>query len=207
MPKIVDHEQRRNEIVATYLKLVERDGINGASSRALAAELGISNSLLWRYFDDMDALVERAYSAVVAHTNSRVGKAIQDQHGLTAVYALIDELFPVTQESKAEARVVVEYWATKARNKNSYVEPHNCWRLNLIDFLEEARCTGEIAEDAPTSLLADIILDIVGNSQTEYAMSGDDHIALAARDLAREVVYLRRDPKHPHDPIVPIVGR
>lgn len=51
MPKIVDHEERRQQIVDTFLTLVERGrGLDAASSRALAAELGISNSLLWRYF-------------------------------------------------------------------------------------------------------------------------------------------------------------
>ena len=34
------------------------------------------------------------------------------------------------------------------------------------------------------------VMGIVGNAQIEYAMSGDDHVALAARDLARSVVRL-----------------
>lgn len=190
MPKIVDHEQRRTTIVSTFLSLVERHGFDGATSRALAAELGISNSLLWRYFSDMDALVERAYREVVAHTNARVAQAIDGRTGLAAAYALIDELFPVTTASKAEARVVVEYWGAKARNRNSYVEPHNCWRLKLVDFLTEASAAGEIPADAPVRTLADAVMGIVGNAQIEYAMSGDDHVALAARDLARAVVRL-----------------
>ena len=164
MPKIVDHEQRRTAIVSTFLSLVEQRGLDGATSRALAAELGISNSLLWRYFSDMDALIERAYREVVAHTNARVAQSIDGRTGLAAAYALIDELFPVTTA--------------------------NCWRLKLVDFLTEASAAGEIPADAPVHTLANAVMGIVGNAQIEYAMSGDDHVALAARDLARSVVRL-----------------
>lgn len=191
MPKIVDHEERRQQIVDTFLTLVERGrGLDAASSRALAAELGISNSLLWRYFKDMDEIVERAYREVVAHTNARIERGIAGRHGLDAVHALIDELMPVTDASKAEACVVVAYWAAKTRDGHSYVEPHGCWRTKLVAFLEEARGMGQVADDCPARVLADAVVDIVDNAQVEYVMAGDDRLALEARDLARAIVRL-----------------
>lgn len=191
MPKIVDHEERRQQIVDTFLTLVERGrGLDAASSRALAAELGISNSLLWRYFKDMDEIVERAYREVVAHTNARIERSIDGKHGLDAVHALIDELVPVTDASKAEACVVVAYWTAKARDRRPYIEPHNCWRTKLVDFLEEARGLGQVADDCPAQVIADAVIDIIDNAQVEYVMAEDDHMALAARDLARAVVRL-----------------
>ncbi|WP_051198353.1 TetR/AcrR family transcriptional regulator [Bifidobacterium sp. AGR2158] len=191
MPKIVDHEERRQQIIDAFLTLVERGrGLDAASSRALAAQLGVSNSLLWRYFDDMDAIVERAYREVVARTNARIERGIAGRRGLDAVHALIDELMPVTSVSQAEARIVVAYWAAKVRDRRSYVEPHNCWRVKLVDFLEQACELGEVADDCPVQVLADAVVDIVDNAQVEFAMSEDEHTALAARDLARAIVRL-----------------
>ncbi|KFI64198.1 TetR/AcrR family transcriptional regulator [Bifidobacterium cuniculi] len=190
MPKIVDHDQRRAQIIAAFLKLVEQEGLTAASSRALSSSMGISNGLLWRYFKDMNAIVESAYDQVVRQTHGRVDAALEGKVGMEAVYALIDELLPVTSVSKAEARIVAEYWHVQARAEASYLEGHDCWRAQLADLLGQARDRGEVAEDVPVTVIADAIMAIVGNAQVEYAMSGDDHQALAARDLARALVRL-----------------
>ncbi|MEE1296869.1 MAG: TetR/AcrR family transcriptional regulator [Bifidobacterium sp.] len=190
MPKIVDHDQRRAQIIAAFLGLVETEGLSGATSRALSARLGISNSLLWRYFDDMNAIVAAAYRTVVAQVNERVGAALEGREGLDAVYALIDELLPVTQVSKAAARIVVEYWGVMAHSEIPYLETHDCWRGRLVDQLGAARECGQVPPDVPVETVADAIMAIVGNAQVEYAMSGDDRQALRSRDLARALVHL-----------------
>ena len=42
MPKIVDHETRREEIAEALWRVVRRDGVRAASVRTIAAEAGWS---------------------------------------------------------------------------------------------------------------------------------------------------------------------
>ena len=52
MPKIVDWDARRDEILAATWRVIARDGIARATIRAIAREAGCSRGILAHYFDD-----------------------------------------------------------------------------------------------------------------------------------------------------------
>ncbi len=54
MPKIVDHDARREEIAQALWRVVRRDGIRAASVRTVAAEAGWSAGAVRYYFPDQD---------------------------------------------------------------------------------------------------------------------------------------------------------
>jgi TetR/AcrR family transcriptional repressor of bet genes len=57
MPRAVDHEQRRFEIVAGLWQIVAEQGIEGVSLRTVAARAGVSMGRVQHYFGTKDALV------------------------------------------------------------------------------------------------------------------------------------------------------
>ena len=52
MPKIVDWDARRDEILAATWRVIARDGIARATIRAIAREADCSRGILAHYFDD-----------------------------------------------------------------------------------------------------------------------------------------------------------
>ena len=52
MPKIVDWDARRDEILSATWRVIARDGIARATIRAIAREAGCSRGILAHYFDD-----------------------------------------------------------------------------------------------------------------------------------------------------------
>ena len=52
MPKIVDWDERRDEILSATWRVIARDGITGATIRAIAKEANCSRGILGHYFDD-----------------------------------------------------------------------------------------------------------------------------------------------------------
>ena len=50
MPKIVDHDKRRQLIIDGMWKIVQRDGFDAVSVRSVAAEEGLSKSTIAHYF-------------------------------------------------------------------------------------------------------------------------------------------------------------
>src|SRR5919198_1840349 len=71
MPRIVDHEQRRAEVAAAVWRIVSRDGLEAATVRRVAAETGMSTSVVSHYFAGKDDLLRLAFRIVVARGRDR----------------------------------------------------------------------------------------------------------------------------------------
>jgi len=65
MPRVVDHEERRWEIVFALWLVIARDGIEGVSLRHVATEAGVSMGRIQHYFGTKDALVLAGCTALV----------------------------------------------------------------------------------------------------------------------------------------------
>ena len=62
MPKIVDWDARRDEILSATWRVIARDGIAKATIRAIAREAGCSRGILAHYFDDKADILGSALS-------------------------------------------------------------------------------------------------------------------------------------------------
>ncbi|OQO94791.1 hypothetical protein B1813_01500 [Saccharomonospora piscinae] len=106
MPKVVNHEQRRQQIAEALWRVVERAGIEGATVRAVADEAGWSMGALRYYFDShqrllrfaVDVLVERVLARLQRHIDSGVT-------GLVLAQRLLEELLPLDADRGVEVTV------------------------------------------------------------------------------------------------------
>src|SRR6478735_2029550 len=71
MPRIVDHEERRAEVAAAVWLIVSRDGLEAATVRRVAAETGMSTSVVSHYFAGKDDLLRLAFRIVVDRGRER----------------------------------------------------------------------------------------------------------------------------------------
>ena len=65
MPKIVDHEQRRTEIIYALWQVIYERGIHAASYQAVARAAGISVGRIQHYFASKQDLVRAGCQAIV----------------------------------------------------------------------------------------------------------------------------------------------
>ena len=75
MPKLVDHEQRREELAAAVWRLAAHDGLDAVTIRAVAAEAGWSTGALHHYFGDKEELLLFAFRTVADRVARRVAEA------------------------------------------------------------------------------------------------------------------------------------
>ncbi|MGV8874662.1 MAG: TetR/AcrR family transcriptional regulator [Rhodococcus sp. (in: high G+C Gram-positive bacteria)] len=108
MPKIVDHEARRAEIVAAVWRVIERAGMNGATVRSVAAEAGVSPGSLRYYFSDQGELVLFAAEAMTQRVVHRLEAHPTDGDGLTRAIRVLEELLPLDDDRRAEASIWLE---------------------------------------------------------------------------------------------------
>ena len=107
MPKIVDRDARRAEIAEAVMRVIARDGIEGASVRTIAAESGWSAGAVRHYFSSQDELLGFAADFVMRRIEGRLQAAIDDgaRPGRARVTHLLEQLLPLDGERIAESRV------------------------------------------------------------------------------------------------------
>ncbi|MFJ7044919.1 TetR family transcriptional regulator [Streptomyces sp. JV178] len=168
MPKIVDHDARRREIVAAVWALIARKGLDAVTMRDLAAEAGYANGALAPYFRGKDDILLAAFQYAVESTDARAERAIGDATGLVALRRLCHEIMPLDETRLLEARVVVAFWGRALHDPRMaavHVSALDRWRQRMTDCLAEARAAGEIRGAAPDERGADALLAALAGFQ------------------------------------------
>ncbi len=161
MPKIVDHDARRREIIEAVWSLISSRGFGSVTMRELAAEAGYANGALARYFPDKNAVLRAAFRRAFDATNERARAAIGDRGGITALRLLALEIMPLDEVRLREARVVIGFW-DHAKGDPDLVAYYGTamaeWREQVRMYLRQARATGEIPVGRPDDLVIDTLL-------------------------------------------------
>lgn len=163
MPRVVDRAERRALIVDAYLRIVSRSGVAAATSRALAAEAGISTGALWHYFDGFGDVVRAAFQRVYAQTNERIASGAEGVRGLAGLEAMARDILPHDAPTRDEATVVVSFWGLlpaheEFRELSRAVEAE--WGRQIAVHLSEAVADGELSPATPVGPLTDALLAV-----------------------------------------------
>jgi AcrR family transcriptional regulator len=105
MPKIVDHDARREEIAEALWRVVRRDGIGAASVRTVAAEAGWSPGAVRYYFPDQTGLLGFALELVTRRVSERVAALRPTGSPQTWALRYLEQVMPLDDERLAEFEV------------------------------------------------------------------------------------------------------
>jgi len=150
MPRVVDHDARRDEIAAAAWQVIARDGFDQATMRSIAAEAGYSHSAFARYFPDKESLLNAVFLLTRGDADARIDELTAGKRGLEALHGMCVAALPFGPEGTRHARVGVAYWSYAAQNEAFWAtqrEHARRWRERIMRYLEEARDDGEIADD------------------------------------------------------------
>ena len=110
MPKIVDHAQRRREIVEATWRFIAQRGFDKLNLRDLAASAGYANGALKPYFPTRNSILSATFNYVFESTGNRIARVTRGLEGLEAIRAFAYEVLPLDEERRDEARVVIHFW-------------------------------------------------------------------------------------------------
>ena len=161
MPKLVDREQRRQEILEVTWRLMATRGADAATMREIAREAGYANGALAYYFANKDELVEAAYVHVFEQTNDRIRTAVAGKRGVAALRAFLVEVVPTTEVTRLEARIVLPFWnrtVTDERLARLNDAAMQRWRRDIRELLRQGREDGDVTVATADDVLADQLL-------------------------------------------------
>jgi TetR/AcrR family transcriptional regulator, transcriptional repressor of bet genes len=123
MPRQVDHDERRRQIVEALLRIAGTHGLDAVSLREVAQEAGISMGAVQYYFatkDEMLAYALRHWLDLSVHKgfSARVGARLAGGTTTPAAVlsALAAEYLPYDDASRFDARIGIAFLARAAVN-------------------------------------------------------------------------------------------
>ncbi len=123
MPKIVDHSERRRELIEASWEVIANQGIEGITLRNVAKAAGCTTGRISHYFSGREQLLSSALRQ--AHKNAAVrmmkianGKLDAKQRLIRVSY----EGLPLDKSRLREWKVWIVFWAAAASSQNLAAE-------------------------------------------------------------------------------------
>lgn len=168
MPKIVDHDARRLELVEVTWRVIARRGFEGVTLRDVAAEAGFANGAMKPYFPTRASLIRATFTHVFARTNARVEASTRGLVGMEALRAFAMEVLPLDADRLDEARVVIPFWQAAihdagfaALNDEAMLQ----WRNWMREWIAQARGDGALRQGVLEEVAAESLLTFLLGAQ------------------------------------------
>ena len=185
MPKIVDHDERRLELVGATWRIIARLGIESATMREIATEAGFANGALKPYFPTKDTLLTFAFSHVFNRTNERIAEVTAGKSGIAALRAFCLEVLPLDEERVSEARIVIPFWQKAINDPEKaaiHQESMEQWQAAIVRHLAEARKNGDVSAAADDRVIAGHLLNMLLGAQIAAALAAEGQPDLRLTD-------------------------
>jgi AcrR family transcriptional regulator len=114
MMTIVDHDERRQRIAEVAFELIAREGLDAATIRRIAAEVGYSTTAITHYFAEKQELLAWVYQTLIAKYDERFRAAISHDPS-----DLVSGLLSATAADETSIRywrVYIAFWERAARD-------------------------------------------------------------------------------------------
>jgi AcrR family transcriptional regulator len=148
MPKIVDWDAKRDEILSATWRVIARDGIAHATIRAIAREANCSRGILAHYFDDKADILGSALVMSHRRVGARMEAATEGLTGLAALRVVMLEALPLDSQRDLEAQIEISFWGralgTTELRELQHSEFERLWSM-LRRHLDDAGARGELA--------------------------------------------------------------
>jgi AcrR family transcriptional regulator len=176
MPKIVDWDARRDEILAATWRVIARDGITGATIRAIAEEANCSRGILGHYFDDKADILRSALVLSHQRVVTRMAAAAAGLPGLDALRVVMLEALPLDARRDLEAQIEISFWGRALGNATLRRLLHTefdrlCARLR--GHLQEASDLGELRADCDIEEATHQLVVLIGGLSVERVLYPD----------------------------------
>ena len=164
MPRVVDHAERRKELIEAIWDVISTDGIEGVTLRNVALRAGCTTGRISHYFSSREELLSSALK--LAHQEAALRMmsiAKSDLDAKARLTEVIYEGLPLDKRRLKEWKVWIVFWAAAASSQNlagvnasRYME----WQGLLTRLLKDNGVSKQDLESQCNELLS--IIDGIG---------------------------------------------
>ncbi|MEU7529973.1 TetR/AcrR family transcriptional regulator [Saccharothrix sp. NPDC042600] len=158
MPKVIDHDQRRREIIEVAKRLIAEGGFEAATMRSIVTAAGFANGALKHYFAGKDEIIAATFESVLQETAEQLSTMDVPAGPLDALRGFIEAVMPLDAHRITSARVLLVLWEHSVANPDlarRYRDLLTTWRAELVARIAAAWTAASRAE---VEVLADEII-------------------------------------------------
>ena len=149
MPKKVDHDARREELVLAAWRVIAAKGIDEVTIRDIARESGYSSGVLAHYFKNKDDLLAHALRLSHTRIRKRYDAEVETPVAEDALKGILLDNLPMDEQRELETRIEMSFWARALRNEELHEiqqAESETLRTLLRELVEEAQKDKAIAK-------------------------------------------------------------
>ena len=186
MPKIVNWDERRDEILSATWRVIARDGIAKATVRAIAREAHCSPGILAHYFDDKADILGSALVLSHRRVAARMETSAAGLTGLAALRVIMLEALPLDDERDLEARIEISFWGRALGNPEMRTVQNaefDRFARRLRAHLAQAGELGELRDGLDIDLAAHQLLVLIDGLSAQRVLYADRVTAERQREM------------------------
>lgn len=152
MPKIVDHNARRRELIEASWAVIATEGLEGVTMRKIAQAAKCTTGRITHYFKDREALILASLQTSNRATSKRVGDIIaSDQNTYEKLVGIAEQTLPLDEERRIEVKIWLAFWS--AATINTVLAKENDARMEewfsaLVPLVKEIAPNADAAHEA-----------------------------------------------------------
>jgi AcrR family transcriptional regulator len=176
MPKIVDWDAKRDEILSATWRVIARDGIAGTTIRAIAREANCSRGILAHYFDGKADILGSALLMSHRRVGARMDAAAAGLTGLKALHVVMLEALPLDAQRDLEAQIEISFWGralgTSQLRDLQHSEFDRLWE-RLRRHVAEAALLGELKDTLDPDFATHQLVALIDGLSAERVLYPD----------------------------------
>jgi AcrR family transcriptional regulator len=141
VPKLVDHDERREQLSAAVWRVVSEHGLDGLTLRAVAQAAGCTTGRVAHYFHDKNALLTHARGLMHRRMAARIDALPDFASPRERLRAVLHEGVPLDDERRLNSTIWA-YFLMAARTDPQmlaeHVVRHESWIRRLTGLLRDA---------------------------------------------------------------------
>jgi AcrR family transcriptional regulator len=150
MPKKVDHDARREELVLAAWRVIAARGIDEVTIREIARESGYSSGVLAHYFENKDDLLAHALRLSHTRIRKRYDAEVETPVAADALKGILLDNLPLDEQRELETRIEMSFWARALRNEALHEiqeQESETLRELLRELVEKAKSDGAVSAE------------------------------------------------------------
>lgn len=181
MPKIVDHEERRKELIEATWRVICRVGLHHTTVVLIAAEAGYSHGIVSHYFSSKADVLFAAHQLTFSRLKARVDLLLidaRDKPAAAKLRTIFDWMLPLDVERLTEAEVEMNFWGQavttddllETRIKALEIEMAEWW----VPLIAECRADGLLIGAGSDEAIAKSLMAFI-DGVSAYSVLFRDH--------------------------------
>jgi TetR/AcrR family transcriptional regulator, transcriptional repressor of bet genes len=123
MPKIVDHDKRRDEIALVACRVVAAYGFDQATIVRIAREAGFTSGMVAHYFDTKQDIIVAALRLILRRIEERLTRPVQS--AAPDLLTVLTEALPIDEQRYIECAFWTAFWGQVSADKR--MKRINAW--------------------------------------------------------------------------------